>query len=323
MSKKERSPSLDYPVYALIRVVVCVLQALPFAVACKFAGFLAWLANLVDKRHREVAKDNLRHAFPGQFSDAELNRLVRRVYQHFCLLLVEIIHLPRRLHQGNWTRHIDYRSEEEASRLVTSMIAGRPVLLATGHFGNWELASYLLGLLGFKINAIARPIDNPYLDGYLRGFREAHGQTILNKNGDFDRIQKVLNEAGILGTLADQDAGAKGLFVDFFHRPASTHKALALLALEHEVIIVVVVAARVGGPLRYRIMVEDVIDPRDYAGRPDAVKTITQRYMHALERLIRQHPEQYFWLHRRWKHQPAVKKKPKSPSAAAGGTQAA
>jgi len=309
MSEKKRSAAADFGVYAIIRVVVCILQALPFGAACRFAGFLAWLANLVDKRHREVAKENLRHAFPGQYTDAELSRLVRRVYQHFCLLLVEIIHLPRRLHQGNWTKQIHYRSEDEGRRLVTSMIAGRPVLLATGHFGNWELASYLLGLLGFKINAIARPIDNPYLDAYLRGFREAHGQTILNKNGDFDRIQKVLDEAGILGTLADQDAGAKGLFVDFFNRPASTHKALALLALEHNVILVVVVAARVGGPLEYQIQVEDVIDPLEYAGRTDAVKVMTQRYMHALERLIRAHPEQYFWLHRRWKHQPAVRKK--------------
>ncbi|MFO0967049.1 MAG: hypothetical protein U0793_15895 [Gemmataceae bacterium] len=309
MSEKKRSPALDYVVYAVIRLVVCVLQALSFRAACRFADLLAWLAYQVDKRHREVAKENLRHAFPGVYNEQELDHLVRHVYRHFCLLLVEIVHLPRRLHQENWTKHVDYRTPEEGRRLVVTLISGRPVLLATGHFGNWELSSYLLGLLGFRIAAIARPIDNPYLDAYLRRFREAHGQTILNKNGDFDRIQKVLDEAGILGTLADQDAGAKGLFVDFFNRPASTHKALALLALEHEVMIVVVAAARIGEPLKYQVMVEDVIDPREYAGRPDAVKALTQRYMHAIERMVRQHPEQYFWLHRRWKHQPAAKKK--------------
>lgn len=317
MSVKKRSAAVDYLVYCVVRVVICILQALPFGVACRFAGFLAWFAHLVDKRHREVARDNLRHAFPGQYSDAEVSRLVRRIYQHFCLLLVEIVHLPRRVHQGNWTKHIHYRTEDEARRFVTAMICGRPTLLATGHFGNWELSSYVLGLLGFKINAIARPLDNPYLDAYMRRFREAHGQTILNKNGDFDRIQKVLDEAGILGTLADQDAGAKGLFVDFFNRPASTHKALALLAIERNVLIVVVAAARVGGPLQYECMVEDVIDPAEYAGRPDAIKAITQRYMLALERMIQRHPEQYFWLHRRWKHQPAVRKKAKAKQEAA------
>lgn len=309
MSEKKRNATLDYLVYALIRVVVCVLQALPFTAACRFAGFLAWLAYRVDKRHREVAKENLRHAFPNQYSEAELDRLVRRVYQHCCLLLVEIIHLPRRIHQENWSRYIRYRTPEDGARLITSMICGRPVLLATGHFGNWELSSYALGLVGFQINGIARPIDNPYIDRYLHSFREKQRQRIFNKNGDYDRIEQVLKEGGVLGTLADQDAGAKGLFVDFFNRPASTHKAVALMALEFEVLIVVTAAARVGGPLHYEVMVEDVIDPRDYAGSPDAVKAITQRYMYAIERLVREHPEQYFWLHRRWKHQPAVKKR--------------
>jgi KDO2-lipid IV(A) lauroyltransferase len=309
MSEKKRSAALDFLVYAAIRFVVCVLQALPFALACRFAAFLAWLGYHLDKRHREVAKENLRHAFPGRYSETELKRLVRRVYQHFCLLIVEIVHLQRRLHRENWKDHIEYRTEAEGRQLLVNILSGRPILLATGHFGNWELSSYVLGLIGFKINAIARPIDNPYLDAYMRRFREAQGQSILNKNGDFDKIQRVLDDAGILGTLADQDAGAKGLFVDFFNRPASTHKALALLALEHRVVIIVLAAARVGRPLQYRALVEDVIDPDEYAGRPDAVKALTQRYMSAIQRMVAEYPEQYFWLHRRWKHQPAAKKK--------------
>ena len=85
--------------------------------------------------------------------------------------------------------------------------------------------------------------------------------------------------------------------------------AVALLALEHNVPIVVIAAARLKRPLQYLGMVEDVIDPADYAGRPDAVKAITQRYTTGLENLVRRYPEQYFWLHRRWKHQPARAKK--------------
>ena len=112
----------------------------------------------------------------------------------------------------------------------------------------------------------------------------------------------------MIGTLADQDAGQRGLFVDFFGRPASTHKAVALLALEYGVPLVVLGTPRVGEPMRYRVCVEDVILPEEYANRPDAVKAITQRFTSALERVIRRHPEQYFWLHRRWKHQPQAKK---------------
>jgi KDO2-lipid IV(A) lauroyltransferase len=180
--------------------------------------------------------------------------------------------------------------------------------MVTGHFGNWELGGHCLGLLGFTTHAIARPLDNPYLDRYFRALRQRAGQQVLNKNGDFDRIQAVLHRGGALATLGDQDAGPKGLFVDFFGRPASTHKAVALLALERDVPMVVIGVPRLGEPLRYRVEVGDVILPEEYAGRPDAVRAITQRFTAALERLVRRHPEQYFWLHRRWKHQPAARK---------------
>src|SRR4029077_1218875 len=179
---------------------------------------------------------------------------------------------------------------------VDLWISGRPVLMATGHFGNWEVSSYVLGLLGIEFCGIARPLDNPFLDAWLRRFREAQGQKMLAKKGDFDQIQSVLARGGVLGTLADQDAGQRGLYVTFFNRPASTHKAVALLALEHNVPIAVIAAARIGRPLRYLGMVEDVIYPEEYAVRPDAVKAITQRFTTALERMVRRFPEQYFWL---------------------------
>jgi KDO2-lipid IV(A) lauroyltransferase len=233
---------------------------------------------------------------------------VRKVYRHFCLMLMEILFLPRLVHHGNWRRVLRYRSAAEANRVVELWISGRPVLMATGHFGNWEVSSYILGLLGIEFHGIARSLDNPYLDAWLRRFREAQGQKILAKKGDFDQIQSVLAKGGVLGTLADQDAGQRGLYVNFFNRPASTHKAVALLALEHNVPIAVIAAARLKRPLEYLALAEDVIYPEEYAGRPDAVKAITQRFTTAIENMVRQYPEQYFWLHRRWKHQPLPKK---------------
>ncbi len=184
--------------------------------------------------------DNLRHAFPGKYSERELDALVRKVYRHFCLMLMEILFLPRLVNASNWRSYLDYRSEEEAKRMMELWISGKPLLMVTGHFGNWEVSSYVLGFIGIRFCGIARPLDNPYLDDWMRRFREAQGQRILAKKGDFDQIQSVLAGGGVLGTLADQDAGQRGLYVDFFGRPASTHKAIALLALEHKVTIVVV-----------------------------------------------------------------------------------
>jgi KDO2-lipid IV(A) lauroyltransferase len=309
MAGKKRSPIADYLVYLTVRLLICVAQALPFSVACSFADRLAWLLYHLDKRHRLVALDNLRHAFQDTYTEAELDHLVRRVYRHFCTMIMEILFLPRIVHNGNWRACLRYRSDEEARRMVELWISGRPVLMATGHFGNWEVSSYVLGLLGIRFHGIARPLDNIYLDSWMRRFREAQGQRILAKKGDFDKIEGVLAGGGVIGTLADQDAGPRGLYVTFFNRPASTHKAVALLALEHNVPIVVIAAARLQRPLQYLGMIEDIIEPADYAGRPDAVKAVTQRYTTALENLIRRYPQQYFWLHRRWKHQPAGSKK--------------
>jgi Kdo2-lipid IVA lauroyltransferase/acyltransferase len=302
---KARSVVSDYAVYILLRVFVCVIQAMPLAMGQWLAGGLAWLVYRVDKRHRLVALDNLRQAFKGQYSDAELDRMVHAVFRHFCTLLIEIIHLPRCVHANNWRAHLQL---PQGRMLADVMLSGRSVMFVTGHFGNWELAGFMNGALGFKTYAIARTLDNPFVDYFLRvKFREKTGQQILSKDGDFDLIQRVLDKGGALATLGDQDAGQRGLFVDFFGRPASTHKAIALLALEHRTPLFVIGTAKVGWPLRYANIVEDVILPEEYDGQPDAVRQITQRYTAALERLARRYPEQYFWLHRRWKNQPKAK----------------
>src|SRR5262249_35703481 len=151
-------------------------------------------------------------------------------------------------------------------------------------------------------HAIARPLDNPYADAFLRRFREHTGQKVLAKHGDFDQMQKVLATGGIMMTLGDQDAGQRGLFVDYFNRPASTHKAIALLALEYNGPMFVM-----AGPPRpngagggHDIWGGDVIFPEEYQGWPGGGRAIPQRYASALEGMVRRCPEQYFWLHRRW-----------------------
>jgi KDO2-lipid IV(A) lauroyltransferase len=305
---KPRSRVADYAVYLVIRLAVCMLQALSFRAACRVAAGLARLAYHLDRRHREVAHDNLRHAFPD-WPDERRDRTVRAVYFHFCTLLMEILFLQRKLHPTNWRRYLTLTGGRQ---IVDALLSGRPLLIVTGHFGNWEMAGYALGLFGFRTHAIARTLDNPYLDDFLRGFRERTGQKVLAKKGDFDQMEALLTGGGVLATLADQDAGQKGQFVPFFGRPASTHKAVALMALQYNVPLLVTGTPRLGGvsaPMRYEVVVEDVILPEEYreVSRFDAVQAITERFTAALERVVRRAPEQYFWLHRRWKHQPRAK----------------
>jgi KDO2-lipid IV(A) lauroyltransferase len=308
---KERSKVADFAVYLVVRFLVCILQALSFRAACGLANILAWLVYHVDRRHRLVALDNLRHAF-GEGDEAERDRLVRDIYRHFCTMLMEIIHLPRMLHPQNWKQHMSIVNHRP---IVDVLLSDRPIMIVSGHFGNWELGSYIFALFGFRTHGVARTLDNPYVDAFLRRFRQNTGQKILDKSRDYARIQQVLASKGFLMTLGDQDAGQRGLFVNFFDRPASTHKAIALMALEYNVPMIVMVSPRAplsGAPgsdnWRYEAEAADIIFPEDYKDRPDAVTAMTQRFNTALERTIRRHPEQYFWLHRRWKHQPKAKK---------------
>jgi KDO2-lipid IV(A) lauroyltransferase len=304
MSAKNRSAVADYLVYIVVRILVCVVQALSFETACRVAGLLAWVAYQVDRRHRLVAMENLQKSFPGQHSEEDRDRIVRGVYRHFCAIVIETVHMPRRYHLHNYKQ---FTSLREPQRMFEVFLSGRPVLCVTGHFGNWEMAGYTLGLFGFRSHAIARPLDNPYLDRFLRAFRERTGQKLLAKHGDLDNMEKLLQEGGILATLGDQDAGPRGLFVDFFGRPASTHKAIALLALEHKVPILISGMPRLDGKLV--LWSVDVIYPEDYDKSPDPIRAITQRFTADLETLIRAAPEQYFWVHRRWKHAAPVRKK--------------
>ncbi|CAN5873961.1 hypothetical protein BH23PLA1_BH23PLA1_31710 [soil metagenome] len=218
---------------------------------------------------------------------------------------MEILHIPRQIHPLTWRHRISLSGQGPA---LDRMLRGGPIILLTGHFGNWEMAGYLFGVFGFPSSSVARTLDNPYLERFLRSFRMRTGQKLIPKKGGYEEMLQVLEGGGVLSFLADQDAGQRGLYVDFFGRPASTHKAIALLAIEHNAPIVVGFARRIGPGFRYEVGCEEIIEPGDLTGTAEDVRLMTQRYTSALERVIRRDPEQYLWLHRRWKHQPKAKK---------------
>jgi KDO2-lipid IV(A) lauroyltransferase len=305
---RKRSRTADYLVYLIVRVAVCVVQILSWPAALRFARFLAWLAHRVDRRHRLIAEDNIRHAFP-HLDEASVQRLTRAAYEHLTTMLIEMIRMPRVMNARNAPEYVLCDPPEDLERCLAWSKSGRPLLVLTGHFGNWEVLNYVTGLIGLRGSVVARRLDNPYLERFLERFRRKTGQQVLDKNQDYQRILEVLERKEGLGLVGDQDAGPRGLFVPFMGRPASTFKSIALLSLEYSAPILVFGTARVGHPMRYRVYFEDVILPEEYANHPDAPRAITQRYTEALERLIRRHPEQYFWLHRRWKSQPKVRQK--------------
>ena len=320
MAKKTRSKLADFSVYLVIRLIVAIAQMMTVEQSYEFARLLARILYTFDGRHRKIGLENLKHAFGDQYDDGERDRIIRGVYEHFCMLLMEILHIPRKLDPTTWRDRITLIGQ---GSVLERLLDGGPLIMLTGHFGNWEMAGYLFGVFGFPPNSVARTLDNPYLDDFLRSFRERTGQKMIPKNGGYDQMLDVLRTGGILSFLADQDAGQRGLYVDFFGRPASTHKAIALLAIEHNAPVVVGYARRIGPGFRYEVGCDSIIEPSEWADSPDAVRLLTQRYTSALESYIRKNPEQYLWLHRRWKHQPKPKASAKAKHSAAVVDEAA
>jgi KDO2-lipid IV(A) lauroyltransferase len=297
-------PAVDYAAYVAVRIFICIVQAMRIETGQALARGLAWLfADLLHLRGK-VVDENLRHAFPDWPDDAR-RRLVRRMWEHLFLMVLEIAHTPRKIHDTNWR---DYLELHGAAELIRMMLEDRPTLLTTAHLGNFEAAGYFLGILGFPTFTIARTLDNPYLDRFVNRFRGATGQFIIPKNGGYDQMLRVLARGGVMSFLADQYAGPKGCWVEFFGRPASAHKAIALLAMEHQAPIVAACALRGDRPLHFRMSVHAVADPRHHGVECGSVRALTQWYTTRLEEMIRWAPEQYWWLHRRWKDTRAPRK---------------
>src|SRR5207248_204757 len=135
---------------------------------------------------------NLRHAFP-ELAEPALDALVRATYEHFATVLVEMVRLPRTLTRANHTRFL-HCDPDDLERLRLWWSSSRPMLVLAGHFGNWEVLSYLTGLLGFRGKVVARRLDNPYLDRFLGVFRQKTGLEILDKSEDYARILRTLAE---------------------------------------------------------------------------------------------------------------------------------
>ncbi|NQU23620.1 MAG: lysophospholipid acyltransferase family protein [Candidatus Nealsonbacteria bacterium] len=301
----------DYLVYLAIRVLICIVQAMPIDTGRSVARWLAWLFCNVLRIRADVVDENLAHAF-AELSSTERRRLTRRMWEHLFLLVLEVVHAPRKIHETNWRHYISLRDED---RLVRLLLSDRPTLIITAHFGNFEVAGFVLAILGFPTYTVARTLDNVCLDRFLNRFRGSTGQHMIPKKGGYDQIVDVLARGETMTFLADQSAGRKGCWVEFFGRPASAHKAIALLALDNEAPMAVCGARRVGPPLHIELATPATIDPLD-AGDPhesgspiESIHSLTQWYTARLEEIIRNEPGQYWWLHRRWKDNRKARRK--------------
>ena len=291
----------DYLVYLVVRMFICIVQAMHVETAQAWAKRLAWLFADVLRIRGKLVDENLRHAFP-EMPGRERRRLARRMWEHLFLLVFEVAHAPRKIHETNWRQYVRLEGAED---LVRILLSERPVIVVTAHFGNFEVGGYMLGMLGFPTYSVARTLDNPYLHGFIDSFRRMTGQHLIPRKGGYDQILEVLASGGTMAFLADQAATRKDCWVEFFGRPASTYKAIALLSLQHDAPMAVCYARRLARPLQFEMVTTAIADPRHAADDVESINDLTQWYTNQLEQAIRQSPDQYWWLHHRWKERRA------------------
>jgi KDO2-lipid IV(A) lauroyltransferase len=293
---KKRNDLLDRLAYVALRIVSVALHCFPVDVNMATARLIGDLIYFTSPRHRGRMLGNLRRSFPG-LTEARYERLARQSMQSLIMLGVDVIFTTRLIRLETWSKYIELENFRDVVSLLTRE---KGLILLTGHYGNWEILGYVLATLGFDTTSVARPLDNPYVNEWLLGVRERQGQRIIDKKGATTEVTPLLARGGAAGFIADQNAGAKGLFVDFFGRKASTYKSIGLLAMEFEVPVVVGYARRLGSRFRFRVGVQDIIYPADWKGQDDPLRYITQRYTTGIEDFVRADPGQYLWVHRRW-----------------------
>jgi len=297
---KKRNFLGDWLLYAGLRIVIVFLSMFSIQRNLQTACLLGRLLWNHYGRGRQRALDNLRAAFPEKSNEWHIS-VGRRSFEQLAMLMIDVLFTPRIAKTYKWSQIARFINIDKPKQM---MLDGRGLLLVTAHYGNFELLGYLMAAFGLKIYSIARPLDNKYINNYLMGVRQHSGQKIIDKKGASDLMEEIAGDGYTLGFIADQDAGKKGVFVDFFGRKASTYKSIGLLALTYNMPIVVGVTRRVGNDFFFEAHCTRIIMPEEWAAKPDALRWVTQEFNKAIEDGIRLDPTQYWWLHRRWKTRP-------------------
>jgi Kdo2-lipid IVA lauroyltransferase/acyltransferase len=288
----------NHLIYVVVRVAYVVIGLVPFLLSRLLALALGHLAAWVDVKDRRRAEAHLARAMP-ETTAAQRHEIAHRMFVHFAVSAIELIHTERFL----MGKHAIPFPEAARAALTAARQEGHGIVLVGGHIGNWELCGQVIAQAGFKITSIAKPVYDPRLTRFINGLRTAYGHRILWR-GDAHvakEILRVFKENGILGILIDQDTKVQGVFAPFFGIPAHTPSAAASFAIRAEAPVFVTYAHRVGDVHTLHF------DRCPYTVTGDHhadVLALTAELNRRLEAAIRLRPEQWVWLHQRWKKQP-------------------
>ncbi|MFO7932249.1 MAG: lysophospholipid acyltransferase family protein [Desulfosalsimonas sp.] len=285
--------------YKIIAWGFFLLGMVPRKTADRLAGVLGRIWFAADRRHRDVAIENLTRAFGCEMTQAQIRALARRI---FCSLMKIVFETGWAMHikKSDIRRHFRFTGMQN---LHAAMQEKKGVLVLTAHLGNWELLITAAGKLGLPISAIYRPLEFEPLDRFFTQLRSSSGASLFPKKMAMRKVLRSLAENKLVGILLDQNTGAsKGVFADFFGEPAGTNKGMALLARATGTPVVPMFLVRENG--FFRVICGPRLPNIKTRDKTKDIEAATILYNRVIEDMIRRYPEQWFWVHRRWKSRP-------------------
>lgn len=299
-TRRIRKRIKNWFLYRLISSIISLLNFLPRNVAITVGGIWGQLAFLVIRDARRRTLSNLSMAFGEKINEKELTRLGRKIFQNLGKNVADAV----RLKKMTWEDVEKITEIEGLEHLDRAYQAGKGVIALGGHIGNFELLGAYLSLRGYKVSVVGRELYDPRLDRLLVRSRESMGLENIPSRAGIRPVIRALRAGRVLGVLADQDSSrVRGVFVDFFGRPARTPAGPGLLSYKIRSPIIPMAILRKGRD-RYKIIVKPEVELGFSGDREKDLIDVTQAYTRVLESIIREYPDQWLWMHDRWKSKP-------------------
>ncbi|HEX5422594.1 MAG TPA: lysophospholipid acyltransferase family protein [Candidatus Acidoferrales bacterium] len=281
-----------------------LLGLLPRRVARSFGVGFAEIAYALQPRLHRIARFNLQIAFPN-WTAAQRDQVIEGMLRQIGWMIGEFSQFPKYT-RANIEKSVTI---DGAENFAAAQQRGRGVLFLTGHMSAWELAPFAHALYGHPLHFLVRPIKNRRVDALISGYRCLSGNQPIDKNRAARAMLKVLTEAGTVGILADHNTSIEeGVFVDFFGLPASTTSGLARIALRTDAAVVPGFLCWDNAAGKYRLQFGSAVELVRTGDEEHDVFANTQRFTKIIEEYVRVHPEQWVWIHKRWKTRPAGEK---------------
>ena len=281
--------------YIIVLVLIHWVQKISVQHALRLGGLLGKFVFSVLRIRRTVVLENLAAAFPMKSGEERLD-IARRTYQNFGKMVIEFLRIP----VTDDERLLSMAQFVGAEHLESVRNKEKGAVLVSGHFGNWEIMAAAVSKLGYPISSVAAWQNNRLVDELINNLRESTGNRVIRLGVAVRGVIRALRNNEFVALLADQDAGKDGLFIDFLGRPASVHTGPAIFALKTGAPVIFGVAIRMPGG-RHRFVIEE-LDFSHLKGLTEKnIREVAETYTRRLEKAIRQYPDHWFWMHRRWK----------------------